>query len=325
MDTKIGIFICNGCDIAKSLDIDKLKEVATEDGAALCKSHDALCSVEGVQSIRDDVSAEGLNRVSVAACTPRMFPELFEFGDTVLADRANMREQVVWCHTPNDEDTQMLAEDQIRMSIARLKVAEVPEPYIEETSKEIMVVGGGITGMTAAKASADAGYKVHLIEKEDKLGGWATKFRKVFPKNPPYQSLEDSGHLDLAAEVEKDDNITVHLSTTIAETKGQPGKFEVSLENGNGGGQLNIGSIIQATGWKPYEPAKLDYLGYGSSPDVITNIEMEEMASAGDIKRPSDGKPIESIAFIQCAGSRDQDHLPYCSAVCCRVSLKQAM
>ncbi|MCP4570480.1 MAG: hydrogenase iron-sulfur subunit, partial [FCB group bacterium] len=133
------------------------------------------------------------------------------------------------------------------------------------------------------------------------------------------------GHLDLAAEVEKDDNITVHLSTTIAETKGQPGKFEVSLENSNGDGKLNIGSIIQATGWKPYEPKKLDYLGYGSSPDVITNIEMEEMASAGEIKRPSDGKPIDSIAFIQCAGSRDQDHLPYCSAVCCRVSLKQAM
>ena len=197
MDTKIGVYICKGCDIGKSLDLEKLTEVAGESGAALCKTHDVLCSLEGVQAIRDDVAAEKLNRVSVAACTGRMFPELFEFGPGVLADRANMREQVVWCHTPNDEDTQMLAEDHIRMSIARLKVADVPVPYTEETSKEIMVVGGGLTGMTAAKASAEAGYKVHLIEKEAQLGGWATKFPKVFPKNPPYQALEDSGYRNL--------------------------------------------------------------------------------------------------------------------------------
>jgi len=88
---------------------------------------------------------------------------------------------------------------------------------------------------------------------------------------------------------------------------------------------LNIGSIVQATGWKPYDTDKLDYLGYGSSPDVITNIQMEEMVASDELKRPSDGKPLESVAFIQCAGSRDQEHLPYCSAVCCRVSLKQAL
>jgi len=86
-----------------------------------------------------------------------------------------------------------------------------------------------------------------------------------------------------------------------------------------------IGSIVQATGWVPYNADKLGKWGYGVSPDVVTNIQMEEMVNNGGIKRPSDGKPIESIAFLQCAGSRDQDHLPYCSAVCCRVSLKQAM
>lgn len=325
MDTKIGVFICNGCDIGKSVDVDKIIEAATEKGAAIAKSHDALCSPEGVQFIRDDVEKEGLNRVCVGACSQRVFPELFEFGKDVPADRANLREQVVWCHPPNDEDTQMLAEDQIRMSIAKMGVVEPVEPFIEETSKDIMVVGGGMTGLTAAKAASDAGHKVALVEKEAQLGGWATKFKKVFPKRPPYQDLEDSGYKDLIAKVEADDNITVHLSTEVEKTAGQPGKFEVSLSNGNGGGQFTVGSIVLATGWIPYDTEKLSYLGYGSSPDIVTNIQMEEMASAGDIKRPSDGKPIESVAFIQCAGSRDQEHLPYCSAVCCRVSLKQAM
>ncbi len=325
MDTKIGVYICKGCDIGKTFDVDKVLEAATEKGAAVSKAHDALCSPEGVQIIRDDVEKEGLNRVCVGACSQRIFPELFEFGKEVMADRANLREQVAWCHAPDDEDTQMLAEDQIRMSIAKLGVMEPPEPFIEETSKDIMVIGGGITGMTAAKAAATAGHKVALVEKEAQLGGWATKFKKVFPKHPPYQDLEDSGYKELVAEIEADENITVHLSSEVEKTAGQPGQFEVSLQNGNGGGQFTVGSIIQATGWKPYKAEKLSYLGYGSSPDIVTNIQMEEMASAGDIKRPSDGKPIESIAFIQCAGSRDQDHLPYCSAVCCRVSLKQAM
>jgi len=325
MDIKTGVYVCKGCDIGKSLDVDKLLEVAKEKGAAVCKSNDGLCNPEGVQLIRDDVEKEGLNRVCVAACSLRMFPELFEFGDGVLTDRANLREHVAWCHPPNDEDTQMLGEDYIRMSIAKLSVMNPPEPFIEETSRDILVIGGGITGMTAAKAASDAGYTVHLVEKEPQLGGWATKFRKVFPKRPPYRELEDSDFKPLADRVLNDENITVHLSTTIAKTSGQPGKFNVSLENGNGGGDLNVGSIILATGWKPYDANKLTHLGYGSSPDIVTNIQLEEMAREGKITRPSDGRPVESIAFIQCAGSRDQDHLPYCSAVCCRASLKQAM
>ena len=249
---------------------------------------------------------------------------MFDFGNDIVTDRVNLREQVAWCHEPNDEDTQMIAEDYIRMGIAKVMNSDPPVPYIEETSKDILVVGGGMTGMTAALSAADAGYKVTLVEKEDRLGGWATKFKKVFPKHPPYKDLEDSGYLKLIEDVENHDNITVHKSTVIAKTKGQPGQFEVSLKNGNGGAQCKVGSIVQATGWRPYPAKKLGHLGFGISPDVVTNIQVEEMVSNGGIKRPSTGEKVNSIAFIQCAGSRDQDHLPYCSAVCCRVSLKQA-
>lgn len=325
MDTKVGCYICKGCDIAQSVDVDKLVELATgEMKAVVAKSHDALCSKEGLDLIKADVDSEGLDRVVVAACSGRVFPELFEFGEKVLTERTNLREHVAWCHEPNDEDTQMLAEDYVRMGIVKMQSSEPAEAYTEDTSKDILVIGGGMTGLTAAKAAADAGYEIVLVEKEDHLGGWATKFVKVFPKHPPYQELEDSGVEQLIKDVEGHDNITVHTSTTVAKTAGQPGQFVVNLENGNGGKELTVGSVVLASGWQPYQAEKLTHLGYGLSPDVITNIQMEQMAKEGAIKRPSDGKAPDSVAFIQCAGSRDEDHLPYCSGVCCRVSLKQA-
>jgi len=326
MDTKVGVYICKGCDIAKSLDLDKLSEVATgESKAPVCKTHEILCSRAAVDSIRADIQGEGLNRVVVAACSGRMFPELFEFGGGVLTDRVNLREQVVWCHAPNDEDTQMLAEDYLRMGLARVASVEPPEALTADSCKDLLVIGGGMTGMTAAKSAAAAGYKVTLVEKEDRLGGWAARFARVFPKHPPYKELEGSGCQKLAEEVEADPNITVHKSTTVKKTSGAPGRFAVQLQNGGSTTEVTVGSIILASGWKPYDAAKLTHLGFGCSPDVITNIRMEEMVSNGGIKRPSDGKPPRSVAFIQCAGSRDQDHLPYCSSVCCRVSLKQAI
>jgi quinone-modifying oxidoreductase subunit QmoB len=325
-DPKVGCFVCRGCDIGKSMDVDKLVEVATgEGGAAVAKSHETLCSREGVELIKNDISAEGLNRVVVAACSQRVFPELFNFGPEVHVDRTNLREQVAWCHEPNDEDTQMLAEDQVRMGCAKIKASEPAEPHIEETSKDILVIGGGMTGMHSALSAANAGYKVHLVEKQDKLGGWASRYAKVFPKAPPYQELQDPSVDTLAEKVRTHDNITVHLSANVKKTLGQPGQFDVTIESGGSTTETRIGSIILATGWKPYDATKLTHLGYGTSEDVVTNVQVEEMMKDGGITRPSDGKAPKSVCFIQCAGSRDQDHLPYCSSVCCRVSLKQAM
>ena len=325
MDTKIGVYICKGCDIGKSVDLEQLSEVVTgETEASFCKAQDILCSRSAVDLIKTDIEGEGLNRVVVAACSQRVFPELFDFGGEVLTDRVNLREYVAWSHTPNDEDTQMLAEDYLRMGVCRVATVEPPEALLEETNKDLMVIGGGIAGMTAAKSAAAAGYKVALIEKEDRLGGWATRFSKVFPKHPPYKDLEDSGVAKLAEEVEADPNITIHKSTTVKKTSGAPGEFAAELQNGGSTSEITVGSIVLASGWRPYDAEKLTHLGYGSSPDVITNIQMEEMVANGGIKCPSNGKAPSSVAFIQCAGSRDQDHLPYCSSVCCRVSLKQA-
>jgi quinone-modifying oxidoreductase subunit QmoB len=325
MDKKIGVYVCKGCDIGGCIDIDKTISEATEEHPVhLSKSHDALCSDEGVELIKKDIESEGLNSVVIGACSQRVFPELFEFGDEVVTERANLREYVAWAHEPNDEDTQMLAEDYLRMSIVKAELVKDPVLMEGEWSKDLMVIGGGMTGLTAARAAADAGYRVHLVEKEPELGGWARKFPVVFPKSPPYEKPEQVGHLELIKQVEIHDNITVYISATVNKVTGAPGQFDVSLSNGSGSPSFKVGAIIQASGWIPYPADKLTHLGYGSSPDIITNVQLEEMAAKGEITRPSDGKPIDSIAFIQCAGSRDQEHLPYCSSVCCRVSLKQA-
>ncbi len=323
---KIGMYICSGCEIGSKIDVEALTETASKSSKCdVAKTHPILCGKEGIDLIKKDIEESGLNKISICACSGRVMKDVFDFGENILLDRANIREFVAWTlHSDaDDEDKTFLAEDYMYMSLEKLHAGNVPVPHIEETtSKTVMIVGGGKTGLNAALNAAETGHEVVIIEKEDKLGGWVGKFKKSFPTKPPYTDLEESTINDLVSKVEGNDKIKVHLNTAILKTSGQPGQLKVEFQNGSAPEEMVVGAIIQATGWKPYEPEKLGHLGYGKK-NVITNVQMEEMVANGGIKRP-DGGDIKSVAFIQCAGSRDQDHLPYCSAVCCRVSLKQA-
>lgn len=323
MDKKVGVYICSGCGIGEALDVEGLVKTGRSDGkAAISRSHACLCGPEGIALIKNDIASEGVNAVVVAACSPRAKMDVFQFDPPVYLERVNLREHVAWSHTPKDEDTQMLAEDYLRMGCVRAQKAEVPEPFKEKIDQTILVVGGGITGMTAALEAAAAGCEVRLVEKEPTLGGWLNKLHKLYPKHPPYRDLEDTGVEEKIKAVQSNPRIKVYTGTEIEKTTGAPGMFDITLKNGE---TFRVGSIIQATGFKPYDPKKLDYLGYGKFPDVVTNVQMEQMAKTGKIVRPSDGKEVESVAFIQCAGQRDPNHLPYCSSICCMTSLKQAL
>jgi quinone-modifying oxidoreductase subunit QmoB len=324
VDKKVAVYICRGCEIGGSLDIDALSEVVTDEcEIELCRDHECLCNDAGLELIKGDIQ-EGANALVISGCSPRFKTDDFKF-DGCTTERVNLREHVVWSHEPNDEDTQMLAADYLRMGIARAKLAELPDPFDEEIDKTILVVGGGVTGMTAALDAANAGYHVVLVEKEAELGGWAGKFAWRFPLSPPYKELEPVDLSERIAEVQGNERITVHTGTTIEKIDGQPGQFDVLVKANGSGSQFRVGAVVQATGWKPYDASRLGHLGYGASPDVISNVEMEELIKTGSITRPSNGKPARRIAFIQCAGSRDADHLPYCSSVCCRVTIKQAL
>lgn len=324
MDQKIGVYLCSGCGIGESMDLDALSAVADEFSIAKCEKHPALCGEEGASLIRKDMEAGDVNCVVIGACSGRVKTDVFSFDPmTTILERVNLREHVAWCQPPGEEDTQMMAEDYVRLGITRVSRSALPEPYLEATDKTVLVIGGGPAGLRAALDAAQADYSVILVEKEAELGGFLAKCHKNTPTVPPYQDVEDVTIQETIDQVKANDKITVHTGTNVEKISGAPGMFDVALTNG--GGSQRVGSIVLAAGWKPYDPAKLEHLGFGKFPDVITNVQMEEMAKAGKITCPSDGSEPSVVAFIQCAGSRDPEHLPYCSAVCCRVSLKQAV
>ena len=332
IETKVGTYLCSGCGIGECINCDQLVQVASkENKVPVCKVSPWLCSEESVEMIKKDIENEKLNRVVIGACSQRFLSDVFNFNPEVFVDRVNLRENVVWTHKPNDEDTQMLAEDYIRMGIAKVRNCEPPVPFQKDINETILVVGGGISGMTSALAVARAGFPVVITEKENQLGGWISKLYKVPPTHSPYQEPEIPNIDELIQEVESHENIKVIKSCLIDKISGEPGNFNVSLridesqiEN------LVAGAIIQTTGAKPYEPNKLGDLGYGKFDNVITSIQLEEYfkpknENNNGSRNIFNGKPVGSIAFLQCAGSRDEKHLPYCSTECCSTSLKQAL
>ncbi len=245
MDKKIGVYICTGCGIGEALDIDALSEAAKEDGAHIVKSHPGLCSADGLESIQKDIDNEGVNAVIVAAASQRVLTDLFRF-EGCLIGRVNLREHTVWSHprsrfpalTEDQKDDgvhfdrlQMLAEDYIRMGVARIKKIGLPEPYQQdEFNRKILVIGGGISGMSAALDAAKTGYEVTIIEKEGKLGGYATKLRKQLPVTEPYDALLPPVVDELIKAVEAEKLITVKTNTVVARIAGEPGNFTVTLK-----------------------------------------------------------------------------------------------
>ncbi len=323
---KIGLYICSGCEIGSCVNCQAIADsVGKDDNVVVAKVDKWLCGEKAVEGIKNDIKNEGLDRVVVAACSPRFLTDIFSFGDDILLERVNLREHVAWTQKPNAEETQALAEDYCRMGVTKLATSHLPVPMVLDINDTVLVVGGGVSGMNSALAAAKAGYNVILTEKEAELGGFLRKVYKLTPRKGPYYEMELNTNSELVAEVEAHPKIKVLKNCEIKKTSGQPGMFDVTAVSNGEELQFQVGTIIQATGWKPYDPKNLDYLGYGKYPDVITNVEMEELANNGGIKRKSDGKPINDIVFIQCAGSRDENHLPYCSSVCCMTSLKQAM
>jgi len=325
MDKKTAVYICTGCGIGDALDIEKLSGIATDDcSVPICKNHPFLCGPEGLEIMKKDIEEQGANTVIIVACSQRVNYDVFDFGPGRIVERVNVREQVVWSHEPGNEDTQMLAEDNLRMGCVKANDTELPEPFKaeEEYSKDILVVGGGVSGLTAALETAKAGYQAILVEKEDNLGGFMTKMKSQVTM--PYKELSETGLDELIQSVEDNPKIKVYTGSTVEKVSGAPGIFSVDIKSNGNLNNEKVGAVVQATGWVPYDANKLGNLGYGKFKDVITNVEMEEMTAAGKITRPSDGKEVKNVLFVQCAGSRDPEHLPYCSSVCCLVSLKQA-
>ncbi len=372
MDKKYGAYICTGCGLGEALDIEGLSGVVSGMGMQ-AKTHEAVCSEAGREMIKNDIANDGVNTVVIIACSPRVWKEEFNFGDDKITVRANVREQVVWSKEKPSESrsedviaeyTNELAQDYARMACKQAQKIDLPEPYkLEKITKKILVMGGGIAGLTAAKEAASAGYEVTLVEKEEKLGGKALNWRKQFPMKAPWTDLEEPGVHAMVKAVESDPNITVKASTEVARISGAPGELKVTfkaagtksewdapakvsvdeqekidkgeLPDPNEGLKAymevnpdaeDFGGVVLATGWNPADVSEYEHLGYGKFKNVVTNAEFEKLASQGKIARPSDGKPVESVAFVQSPGGAESDKdFPYANSVTSMVALKQAM
>jgi quinone-modifying oxidoreductase subunit QmoB len=359
MDKVYGGYLCTGCGIGEVLDIEALKSTASSAGIPM-QDFSCMCGAEGRALIEKDIADKGVNTIVVCACSPRVMQNEFNFGENTITVRGNIREQVAWIGGKKesgevDDYLQEVGQDNVRMAVVRAQKTQKPEPYkLETLNKRILVMGGGIAGLTAAKEASKAGYEVTIVEKEAVLGGKANGWRKQFPTSFPYTTLEDNSIGKMIAAVQSDSRITVKTSSEVARISGAPGDFTATIKAAGAKSEWDapakvtvdeqekidkgelpdpntglqkyteknpagetFGAVVLATGWRPADVSEYEHLGYGKVKNVVTNAEFEKLAK--------DGKVPAKVAFIQSPGGKEHDKdFPYCNSVTSMVALKQA-
>ncbi|TFG14163.1 CoB--CoM heterodisulfide reductase iron-sulfur subunit A family protein [Candidatus Thorarchaeota archaeon] len=322
-EPRIGVFVCHcGHNIAGTVDVVSVAEMAQDLPYVVYSTDDMfMCADSGQQLIKDKVAEHNLNRVVVASCSPRMHEPTFrrvveEAGlNRYLFEQVNLREHVSWCHMREPEAATEKAKDLVRMSVARAaKLESLPIKSVSVTPRTL-VVGGGVTGMHTALDIADRGFDVVLVEREPDLGGHVKKWHSLYPTGRSGEEIVD----ELSERILKHKRIKVYTNSEVVGFDGYIGNFEVTIKNKdtNKEEKLDIGTAVIATGFKSFKPE--GYYGYDWSPDIVTLAELEEMKTDGDLKRPSDGRPVKKIAMIGCVGSREPDTKghEHCSRYCC--------
>ncbi|MGM5482616.1 MAG: hydrogenase iron-sulfur subunit [Nanobdellota archaeon] len=320
----IGVFLCEGDEeIKKVIDMERLKSVASqeEEVGYVSLQRETLCSVEGQQKMLEDIKANSIDHVVVAACTPKLYEDKFRKvlegvginpGNLVVA---NIREQCAYAHNNNPETAQKKAELYTKLAIEQVKLTKPLSLEKVKVTKSALVIGGGWSGLRAALGIAKKGFKVDLLEKTDQLGGSLINYTRLPPKDE-----STLGELkDIISEVVSNKNITIHKKATIKKSKGFPGEYNVTFVEGEEKKQLTVGAIVVAIGHSEYLAKEFDKK---NNPDVVSLSEYNQMlfangATNGNIIRPSTGETPKSIAFIQCNGSLDQRKNNYCSKYCC--------
>jgi quinone-modifying oxidoreductase subunit QmoB len=244
MDKKYGVYICTGCGIGDVLDMEDLIDVPDEEGVN-CTTHPCFCGKEGAALIQKDVDDGKVNALVIGACSRRVNFDVFKY-DNCIVERVNLREGVVWPHSrekypaltedqKDDEEhfdrIQMKAEDYLKMGMIRVEKVDLPVPFKTETfSKKILVLGGGITGISAALDAAKIGFEVTIVEKQAKLGGYAANMRSQMPVAEPFEELIPTVIEEKLAEIAQYPNIQVKTTTEVARIAGQPGEFTVTFK-----------------------------------------------------------------------------------------------
>ena len=313
---RVGVYVCNcGSNIAGFLDAKAVAEYArTLPNVVFVRENLFSCSEAGINDIRKGITENSLNRVVVAACTPRTHEPTFraacaEAGlNPYYFEFVNIREHCSWVHKRDREAATAKARDLIRMGVARAAWLEPLEPIVGDVARLALVVGGGVSGMTAALGLAERGFDVVLVERERRLGGLLTEVDQIYPwriKAKAYVS-------GLVARVTRHPRIKVLASSQVTEVRGFIGKYEVSVSSL--AEPVVAGVIVLATGARPLAGDGL--YGYDGK-RVITQLDLERR-----LARPAVG--ARNVVMIECAGARSRERI-YCSRICCNVSIKNAL
>jgi heterodisulfide reductase subunit A len=317
-DIRIGVFICDcGSNIAGYLEMKELVEYAkTLPNVAFVQENLYTCSEGGINEIKVAIPRENLNRVVVASCTPRTHEPLFmsaceEGGlNPYLFEMANIRDQCSWVHMRERESGTERAKVQIGMAVAKAaKLRELSRIELS-LSHRAMVIGGGVSGMSAALALANMGYEVDLVEKRERLGGLLNDLNVILPSNEPPSTLVDN----IVGRLENHPKVTVHTESIVTKTEGYVGNYVATIKGKETESKVKCGAVIVAIGAQPFRPEGLyNYDGQ----KVLTHIELESRLKHGTVD-------AKNIAIIQCVGSRCKERT-YCSRICCMTAVKNAI
>jgi heterodisulfide reductase subunit A len=318
---RIGVFVCHcGSNIGGFVDVPSVAEYAkTLPDVVYATDNLYTCAEDGLASIREGIRKHNLNRVIVASCTPRTHAPLFQATcesaglNKYLFTFVNIREQCSWVHMKEKDKATRKARDLIRMGVARARLLEAQEEEKVNVEPTGLVIGGGVSGMTAALSLADMGFPVHLVERDAELGGFVKNLNNLYVTD---KSAGDTIK-PLIDRVKGHRNIKLHLSSNVKSVEGFIGNYDVVIgQKGGEDAKVKVGTIVVATGALEYVPEGL--YGYNQYPNVVTLTEFEILCKKKTLPK------LKNVAFIQCVGSRGQDK-SYCSRICCNVAIKNAI
>ncbi len=313
---RIGVFVCHcGTNISSTVNIDEVvNAVKDQPGVTYVTNTIYACAQDNQDMIKQTIKDQNLNRVVIASCTPRTHEKLFqetirEAGlNKYLFDLADIREQCSWCHKGQNEVATKKAIGIVKMSVAKSRLQEPLHSETVGVTPSCLIIGGGIAGMTAALSLADQGFPVHIIEKDNELGGLVKHVYRTLEGLDVQEFLKDR-----IEAVKEHPKITLHTGVEVKKTDGFVGNFNTTLTDGS---IVDHGAVILATGGIEYQPT--EYL-YGQSQNVITQRQLEKKIA--DNNNPAAGV---RYVMVQCVGSREEPN-QYCSRVCCQDAIRNAI
>ena len=319
-EARVGVFVCRcGTNIGRVVDVPSVVDyVSTLGNVVHAQEQLFSCATDSAHSIAETIREKGLNRVVVAACSPRTLEPLFrdtlrEAGiNQYFFEMANIREHCSWVHSREKEEATEKAKDITRMSIARAYHLEPLQEIDLPVNRAALVVGGGIAGMTCALSMANQGHEVCLLEKDTDLGGAARNIHYTLDGMDVQPYLHD-----LVRKVYQHPSIHVYMNAVITEATGYVGNFVTRVKSERGDTEIKHGATIIAVGADAYQPT--EYL-YGEDDRVITNLELEDRIFKGEERLINS----RSLVMIQCVGCRQKDR-NYCARICCNQSIKNAL